>query len=254
MFSSASFLSFISVASASFAPAAVLASTTVCKQPAHLILAIFAAFLWSCAISVVALVWIALFRPLGAPLWVVALCAVVLQELARWATYALFEAMLRGLRSAGLMPHDGPRTAAQQVPAAVSSGLGAGVMQVLVMHGDVLAGALRPGTLYAPSCSALSLFAVDALTNLACIALNVLLSVLGWTAAYPTNSLRAWCALFALHGLAVASTLLNNMWPGGGCALSLPSLYAVVFITVVATARAAADSVARQNAREVRVS
>ena len=110
MFSSASFLSFISVASASFAPAAVLASTTVCKQPAHLILAIFAAFLWSCAISVVALVWIALFRPLGAPLWVVALCAVVLQELARWATYALFEAMLRGLRSAGLMPHDGPRT------------------------------------------------------------------------------------------------------------------------------------------------
>ena len=175
MFSSASFLSFISVASASFAPAAVLASTTVCKQPAHLILAIFAAFLWSCAISVVALVWIALFRPLGAPLWVVALCAVVLQELARWATYALFEAMLRGLRSAGLMPHDGPRTAAQQVPAAVSSGLGAGVMQVLVMHGDVLAGALRPGTLYAPSCSALSLFAVDALTNLACIALNVLL-------------------------------------------------------------------------------
>ena len=44
------------------------------------------------------------------------------------------------------------------------------------------------------------------------------------------------------------------MWPGGGCALSLPSLYAVVSITVVATARAAADSVARQNAREVRVS
>ena len=68
--------------------AAVLASTTVCKQRAHLLLAIFAAFLWSCAIGRRAR-WIALFRPLGAPLWVVALCAVVLQELARWATYAL---------------------------------------------------------------------------------------------------------------------------------------------------------------------
>ena len=256
MFSSASFLSFISVASASFAPAAVLASTTVCKQPAHLILAIFAAFLWSCAISVVALVWIALFRPLGAPLWVVALCAVVLQELARWATYALFEAMLRGLRSAGLMPHDGPRTAAQQVPAAVSSGLGAGVMQVLSMHGDVLAGATRPGTLYTPACASLSLFAVDALTNLASTVLNVLLSVLGWTAAYPRKSRRAIGMLVVLHLLAAGATLLNTQLPslvpaGSGCAYSLPCLYAVVLVCGVLTARIAAISVCAPRRREL---
>ena len=96
--------------------AAVLASTTVCKQPAHLILAIFAAFLWSCAISVVALLWLALLRPLGAPLWLLAIFAVVLQELARWATYALFEAMLRGLRSAGRTRRHPSRRLPSQAP------------------------------------------------------------------------------------------------------------------------------------------
>ena len=74
--------------------------------------------------------------------------------------------------------------------AAVASGLGAGVMQVLVMYGDVLGGSLRPGSLYTPACASLSVFAVDALIACAFIVLNVLLSIIGWTAAYPRGAQR----------------------------------------------------------------
>ena len=91
-----------------------------------------------CAISVVSLVWLAL-APLEPELWVLVLYAVALQELARWGTYALFQRLMRGMRSIGLMPHETPRTAGEVVQAAVASGLGAGVMQVLVMHGDDVA-------------------------------------------------------------------------------------------------------------------
>jgi len=177
------------------------------------------------------------------------LYAVALQELARWGTYAAHVQLMHGLRSVGLMPEtDKHRAAAQIVPAAVAAGLGAGVMHGLVMRGDVLAGALRPGTLYTPACSTLSLFAVDALTNLAFVVLNVLLSILGWTAAYPRKALRVWAAILGLHLLAAYCTMLNSRLPLAhgridGCALSLPCLYAVVLATTVLTARVAAGSI-----------
>ena len=247
MFSAASLFSFVGVLFTSFSPVIVLSVTTVSTQPMYLVLAIFAAFFWSCAISVAAIVWTILV-PLRSMLWLLVLYAVVLQELARWGTYALFERLMRGLRSAGLTPTELARTPpAQVVPAAVAAGVGAGVMQVLTMHGDVLAGSLRPGTLYTPSCDALSLFAVDALTNLASITLNVLLSIIGWTAAYPRGSVTLWAALLGLHALAASATLLNTQLPGlvpagQGCAYSLPSLYTVVLIAAAITARVAATS------------
>ena len=247
MVSLPSLLSCLGVLSATFAPALVLAVTTVSTQPVFILLAVFAAFLWACSASLAALAWL-LLVPLRPHLWLLLLYAVALQELARWGTYALHERLMRGMRSVGLSPADRRRAVAQLVPSAVASGLGAGVMQVLVMHGDVLAGSLRPGTLYTPACSALSLFAVDALTDLALILLNVLLSILGWTHAYPRGSARAWSALVALHLLASASTLLNTQLPavvpvGDGCAFSLPCLYAVVLCAAALAARAAASSV-----------
>ena len=119
-------------------------------------------------------------------------------------------------------------------------------MQALVMHGDVLFGSLRPGTLYTPACPALSLFAVDALTNLAYTLLHVLLSILGWTCAYPRGSRRAWAAIVVLHLLASAATLLNTQIPitptADRCAISLTCLYAVVGGAAVLTARVALSS------------
>jgi hypothetical protein len=237
----ASALSCAGVLAASFSPAAVLAISVLSAQPVYTVLAIFAAFFWACSISLVALLWLIFGSgKSGAALWLLVVYAVVVQELARWATYAIYERLVRGMRSVGLMADDKPRTAAQVVPVAVASGLGAGVMQVLVLHGDVLAGALRPGTLYTPACSTLSFFAVDALTNNACVLLNVLLSVLGWTAAFPRGSVRGWLGLVVLHLLAAGATLLNTLSADDGCMLSLPCLYAVVALTSVLAARAAA--------------
>ena len=239
MFSALSLLSCASVLLATFSPALVLCYTTLSDDAMTLIIAIFAAFLWACAMSIVALIWAAI-PPLQSQLWLLMLYAVPLQEFARWSTWALYERLMSGLRSAGLEPSERGRTAASVMPAAVASGLGAGVMQVLTLHGDILAGSMRPGTLYSPACSSLSIFALDALTNLASIVLNVLLSVLGWTAAYPRKSRRGIGAIVLLHLLASGATLLNTQLPslvpeGAGCAYSLPSLYSVVIVAAFLT-------------------
>ena len=125
------------------------------------------------------------------------------------------------------------------VPVAVASGVGAGVMQTLVMNGDVLGGAMLPGTLYKPSCTQLSVFGVDALSACAFMVLNVLLSILGWTMAYPQHSMSMYAAILGLHYLASGVTLLHDadfMPPGQACMVVLPILYAVVAFAGVLTA------------------
>ena len=249
MASPLSLLSFVGVACATFAPAMVLVWTAM-GEPMLMVLAIFSAFFYAASLALTALVWLALV-PLRQTYPLLVLYAVALQEAARWGTWSLSERLMRGLRSVGLVPHDVERlpnmaVPARAVPAAVACGVGFGVMQALVMHGDVLFGSLRPGTLYSPSCSSLSVFAVDALTNLAYTLLHVLLSILGWTCAYPRGSIRVWAAIVVLHLLASASTLFNTQIPitptADRCAISLTCLYAVVVGAAVLTARVALSS------------
>ena len=105
-----------------------------------------------------------------------------------------------------------------------------------------------------PSCEPLSLFAVDGLTGLATITLNVLLCLLGWTAAYPRpewphrKSLPLCAGIVGLHLLASGATLLNTQAPslvpeGAGCYYSLPALYTVVVVAGAITARVCAVAV-----------
>ena len=232
--SPASVLSFAGCVSAAFAPTLVLMGTIVGQQPELVILMVGAAFIWLTTISLVAFVWWALV-PARSMLWLLVLYGGVMQELGRWATYALHARLLRGLRAIGLQPTPSTRAAeALIVPAAVASGLGAGVMQSLVMYGSVLGGALLPGSLYAPGCAGLSVFAVDALQCLAFQVLHVLLCLIGWTAAYPRRSRPLLAAIVALHLGASATTLLNTVEDTGvgasGCALALPCLFAVVAV------------------------
>ena len=59
-----SVLSFAGVVSAAFAPSAVLFAAVVGKHPELIILLVGAAFLWLCAISLVAAIW-AVFKALN---------------------------------------------------------------------------------------------------------------------------------------------------------------------------------------------
>ena len=224
-------LNFCGVIAATFGPAIVLSAYIIAKRPVLIILSVFAAFLWLCSITVVATSWW-LLVPLRNFMWLLLLYAVAVQELCRWGTYALFERFMRGLQSAGLLSAASPRaTPALSVPAACASGLGVGVMQALVTYGDVLVGARQPGTFYTPYCSGFSVFAVDALSACAFIVLNVLLSVVGWAAAYPRASCPMCISIVGLHYAASGSTLMQSapiMPLGEGCALALPSLAGVV--------------------------
>lgn len=242
-----SVLSFSGVVAAAFGPYAVLFVTVVAKQPELVILTVGAAFIWLCAILLVAIVWWALV-PLRNELWLLVLYAVILQELCRWATYAIYARLMHGLRAIGLQPTPpaGRPVGASLVPAAIASALGAGLMQTLVMYGDVLGGALLPGTLYTPSCAGLSTFAVDALQCLAFQVLHVLLGLIGWTAAYPRRSPALLGAIVVLHLLASGATLLNGAagvgGAAGGCIVALPCLFGVVLVAGLLAASVAATS------------
>lgn len=236
-------LFFSGVLSAAFAPSMVLVATLVVKQPEMIILLVGAAFLWLCAMTVVSIVWTVLV-PFRGMLWLLVLYAVVLQEVCRWGTYNLYTRLLRGLRAAGLRPTPARRTAegAEMMPAAISSGLGAGLMQAIVMYGDVFGSALRPGTLHTPACSALTTFAVDALQCLGFQLLHVLLCIIGWAAAYPQRSWPMHGTILLLHYLASGATLVNAtlLLPTGmGCAAALSCLLAVVLVAVGLTAHLA---------------
>ena len=238
-----SVLSFTGVVSAAFAPTAVLFASIVGRHPELIILLVGAAFRWLCTISLVAAIW-AVFVPARSALWLLVVYAAVLQEVSRWGTYVLYCRLLRGLRALGLQPTTPVRGAAaeagQLVPAAVASGLGAGLMQALVMYGDVLGGALRPGTLYTPACAPLSVFALDALQCLGFQVLHVLLCLIGWTAAYPCRSWPLRAVIVLLHYGASSATLLNTsaLLPDGeGCTAALSCLLAVIVVAGGITAR-----------------
>ena len=252
--SAASALHFSGVVSVAFAPAAVLFATVVGSRPELIVLMVGSAFVWLCAISVVATVW-SILVPLRGMLGLLVLYAVVLQEGSRWATYALYERLMRGLRSIGLHP---TRPAAlplgaDVMPAAVASGLGAGIMQVLVMYGDVFGGALLPGTIYATTCPALSVFAVDALCSSAFLVLNVLLCVVGWASAYAGGGKPgSWlylAAIVALHLLASGATLLNShrFDAVDGCVVALPCLFVTVLMAGALAACAVGCSAPRKS-------
>ena len=97
MYSWPATLHFLSVIFAAFSPVLVLSITVIAKQPTYIIVAIFAAFLWLCAITLIAALWWML-APARDILWVLVLYGVAIQEICRWCTYALYERLMRGLR------------------------------------------------------------------------------------------------------------------------------------------------------------
>lgn len=241
-------LSFAGVTSVAVSPAAVLLATVVLPKPELVILTIGSAFVWLLAIVLCAAFWWATAALGVVPrLALTVVFGVAVQEASRGLTYALYVQMLRGLQQVGLQPSRGSPTALHlMAPAAVANGVGVGLVQMLVMYGDVALRTLQPGGLYTEACAGLSLFAVDALCSLGMLLLNVLLSLLGWTSAYPQRSRALTAAIVLLHLLGSAATLANSteVVPADGCAVALPGLFASVALAALLTFRTVALSVA----------
>jgi len=184
------------------------------------------------------------------PVWLLVLYATVLQELSRWFTYVMFVRVMRALDSIGLQT-EMAGSLQQTVPSAVASGLGIGVVQVLVMYGDVFSRASLPGSLYRDGCPAMSTFALDAVCSSAFILLNVCLTIIGWTATYPRYLRKHAALMLGLHLAASAATGLSaySGMPVSGCLLSLPLLALVLLATGGLAARCAL--VSSHEARQV---
>ena len=237
---------FASHAAVALSPAAVLLWTVVLPKPELVILAIGSAFVWLLAIFVCAALWWATGALDILPrLALTVVLGVVVQEASRGLAYNLYIRLLRGLQSVGLQPTRGNLSALHiMAPAAVANGVGIGMVQTIVMYGGVSARALQPGSLYTEACEGLSLFAVDALCSLGMLLLNVLLSLMGWTCAYPHRSRRWIGSIVGLHLLASASTLLNSteVYPANGCAVALPCLFGSVALAGLLTLHTVAAS------------
>ena len=234
-------LAFAGCITVAFSPSLVLLLMVVSRQPELVVVMVGSAFVWLLAISLVALVW-AVLVPARGMVWLLVLYAAGLLEFSRWFAYKVHMRLLRGLKAAGMEPVPPSRapTAAALLPAAVAHGLGVGMTQTLVMQGDVLGRALLPGTLYDTSCG-LSVFSAASLAALGMQLLNVLLSIIGWTAAYPHASRPMLLAMYALHASASATTVLSTSGALGtsGCATALPALFAVVLVAALVAVRCA---------------
>ena len=216
-----------------FSPALVIFFRIVARRPDLIVLTLTSGCIWILSISACGLLWVAL--PLQGPAMLLVLVySVLIQELGRWCTYRLYIWACRCLQVSGLRVADPDGNASPQ--SAVAAGLGVTVVQVLVVYGDGFTPAALPGSLYTPTCSHLSFFAVTAISSAAVSILNILLSIMGWTVAYPRKSRPMVAALVLLHFAASAATLLNT--PGAlGCAASLPTLLLTVLAAAALTAQ-----------------
>ena len=223
-----------------FGPASVLFGTVVMPHPELLILFIAAAFVWMVAMTLTSFAWLALGAlPTASQLVATVVVGAVLQEGGRWAVYEVYARLLRGLAAAGLeraLPQ--LSSSGRLASAAVTSGLSFGLAQALVVYGTLLPASFQPGGLYSDGCETLSLFGVNALGALGMLVLNVVLSLLGWTAAFPRRSPPHLAALVVLHALASGCALLNSsaVIERGGCSVGLPCLAAVVAAATAITA------------------
>uniref|UniRef100_A0A7S0L1A4 Uncharacterized protein n=1 Tax=Coccolithus braarudii TaxID=221442 RepID=A0A7S0L1A4_9EUKA len=215
-----------------FSPAAVIFFTIVAPSSELIVLMVLSAFMWLVSISLVSSIWMLLW-PLQSYFSILLIYAVVLQELFRWLVYLTFSRLMHILVGAGAQ--NIPGSALRVVPTAVASGLGFGLVQVFVTYGDVLWRALDPGTVYTESCPMLSWFNLNAVYSAIFIILNVLLSIVGWTVAYPRRCIKYSTAMLSLHILASAATLLNSAegTPISGCAIVLMVLISVLLMAAL---------------------
>jgi len=231
---------------AAFSPAAVLFATVVARRPVLVVLVFLSAFAWLLSISLAAALAAALRAAVpaaGTSVAVVAAAAALCQEGSRYGMYSAYVLFLRSLRQLGVAVDTGP-PAAHLLSAAVANGVGIWAAYTLVLYGDVLWRSSLPGSLYSDQCEGLSTFAVDAMSACGIGLVNVLLSCIGWVAAYPRRSPALAAAIVGLHLAATAATALNASPRGlakDGCSASLAALGGAALLSAAVAAFSTRD-------------
>lgn len=215
---------FLGCALVAFGPGGSLFALFVFPRPTLIIITLCSAFTWLLSVFASSLLW-TVIPPLQEVHIVNAVLGALIQEAVRAAFvkgYAKIEA-----RVAALSP--GGATGLNDVSSAVSSGLGFGLMQAVILYGSLLGSSLQEATLYAQGCSEMSLYVLSSFSALFFSALQVLLMVLAFD-AHRRSSRSMWATVVGVHVAAALATLLNTA--PSGCVAVPPVLAAVVAFSV----------------------
>eukprot|EP00903_Cladosiphon_okamuranus_P013536 g12608.t1 len=120
------------------------------------------------------------------------------------------------------------------VSSSIAAGVGWGLIHAVILVGTALSKHMGPGAAFSPSCPHVPSVIVSALSAQAFVVLDLVLMAAAFAAARSENA-GLMCYSFGLHFLAALTTGFNFV--DGGCAVSLPLLYAVVVVSAIALAR-----------------
>jgi len=240
-----------------YGPSAALLLLYVSRRSALLVIAVLAAFVWLLATLVAGLAFVAAPPALRAQRAYATLVGVACQEAARLLLAHAYargelaaESVFRRLRDGGLEraarraaagePAGGAGTGAgdrlsNDLAAAISAGVGFGLMHTVVMFGAALTAAGGDAAWFRDSCPGVGAFAATAATALFTSALHVPLTVLALDAYRRWSAPRALASptlyvLFALAGLLA----------GDACRATLPLQAAAALAAAALAARVVA--------------
>eukprot|EP00752_Nemacystus_decipiens_P009135 g8159.t1 len=120
------------------------------------------------------------------------------------------------------------------VSSSIAAGVGWGLIHAVIIVGTALSKHTGPGAAFSPSCPRVPSVIVSALSAQAFAVLDLVLMAAAFAAARSGNAGLVSYS-FGLHFLAALTTGFNFV--EGGCAVSLPLLYAVVVVSAIALAR-----------------
>ena len=115
---------------------------------------VFSGFLWVCSFTLGSV----FYKIAASEVWILVLATVATCELARWGLYVMARDSARHIFSSS-QSTVAPKDSLTRRPAvAIACGLGLGVAQTMVAHGQVLVESRGPGTYYSEGCSVMPYF------------------------------------------------------------------------------------------------
>eukprot|EP00730_Choanoeca_flexa_P015921 TRINITY_DN7425_c0_g1_i2.p1 TRINITY_DN7425_c0_g1~~TRINITY_DN7425_c0_g1_i2.p1 ORF type:complete len:249 (+),score=22.59 TRINITY_DN7425_c0_g1_i2:88-834(+) len=202
------------------------------KSPKLVIMLISSAFMWLLAAYASAIVWVAI-PPLKDEFWFILAVSVLIQESFRYLWWRMLCKAEQGLRT--LAPENGVIITRERI--ALVSGLGFGLMSVIIMTANMLDVMAGPGMIPSPGCPKQNLFVISSLIATMNLYLHVFWGIIafrGWDLKRQGTAYLSpggWRVPFVVVAHAAASLLTLNNEEGGACAGTLVPLAALTVVS-----------------------